>query len=131
MITKSDSFQNYEYVLIPETNSLTSGVGDGYGNSMSKSVNPGHVIEGIILKKGMVSIPEVKPALAQRTLIVNYGESGKRYRAGGLGGYTLEVTIKFINAKSYETVYACTAEGIGSTEADDIREAIGRCLSGL
>ena len=50
---------------------------------------------------------------------------------GGLGGYTLEVTIILIDAKTYDTIYSCTAEGQGSTEADDIREAITRCLSGL
>lgn len=137
-ISKQSSIENYEYALIPNTNSLSSGTGGVYGNeygvygsSVSKSVNPRDVIQGVLLKKGMVTVPEIKPDLVHKTLIVNYGESGKRYVAGGLWGYTLEVTIKFIDAESYETIYACTAEGQGSTEADDIREAIGRCLSGL
>jgi len=137
-ISKQSSIGNYEYVLIPSTNTLSSGSGGVYGDtygvygtSVSKSVNPADVIQGVLLKKGMVIIPEIKPQLAHKTLIVNYGESGRRYLAGGLWGYTLEVTIKFLDAKTYETVYSCTAEGQGSTEADDIREAIGRCLSGL
>lgn len=137
-ITKQSSIENYEYAFIPSTNTLSSGSGAVYGNtygvyggSVSKSVNPKDVIQGTLLKKGISIIPEIKPELANKTLLVNYGESGKRYVAGGLWGYTLEVTIKFLDAKTYETVYSCTAEGQGSTEVDDIREAIGRCLSEL
>ena len=96
---------------------------------MSKAVNPGDVIEGILLKKGYISLDSLRPEFLDETLIVKYGESGKR--KVGLGGYTLEVTIYFYSARSYEAVYSCTAEGIGQTEADDIREAITRCLSGL
>lgn len=57
------------------------------------------------------------------------GESGKRNT--GLGGYTLEVTIQLISAKTSSLVCSCTAEGQGSTEADDIRQAITRCLNEL
>jgi hypothetical protein len=49
----------------------------------------------------------------------------------GWGGYTIEVTIQFVSAKTNSLVCSCTAEGIGSTEADDIREAITRCLDKL
>jgi hypothetical protein len=59
---------------------------------------------------------------------VNYGESGKRYRRLG---YTIEVTIQFVSAKNNNIVCSCTAEGQGETEADDIRQAISRCLQGL
>jgi len=59
---------------------------------------------------------------------VNYGESGRRNVAFG---YTIEVTIQFISAKSHTLLSSCTAEGIGDTEADDIRKAITRCLTGL
>ena len=60
--------------------------------------------------------------------IVNYGESGGRNR--GLG-YTIEVTLQFISAETNEMVCSCTAEGQGSTEADDIRQAIKRALGAL
>lgn len=76
-------------------------------------------------------MPEIKPELIDQTLIVNYGESGKRNIAGGLGGYTIEVTIQFISAKTHTLMSSCTAEGQGETEADDIRKAINRCLAGL
>ena len=137
-ITRSDDINKYKYVAISNTGSLSSGTGavignqyGVYGGSTNKSVNPGSVIEGILLKNGFTSISEIRPEIADKTLIVKYGESGKRDVAGGLGGYTLEATISFINAKTYEHVYTCTAEGQGTTEADDIREAITRCLSGI
>ena len=138
VITKNYSIEEYKYVFIPTTSSLTSGTGGVYGGqygvsgySSSKSVNPRDVISGILLKEGFTILPEIKPEFADKTLIVNYGESGRRNIAWGLGGYTIEVTVKFISAKSYETMCSCTAEGQGSTEADDIRKAINRCLSGL
>jgi hypothetical protein len=135
IITKSDSFQEYKYFFITPTKSLessTGGVYGGqngvYGSSTSKSVNPGDVISGILIKEGLIRIPELKPELADETFIVNYGESGRRNR--GLG-YTIEVTIQFISANSHTPICTCTAEGQGETEADDIRQAITRCLSAL
>lgn len=50
---------------------------------------------------------------------------------GGIGGYTLEVSIQILDAKTQEPVFICTAEGQGDTEADDIRKAITRCLESL
>ena len=138
VIQKNYPIEEYKYVFIPAKSNLTSGTGGVYGgqngvygSSTSKSVNPRDVISGILLKNGLIILPEIKPELIDKTIIVNYGESGKRVIAGGLGGYTIEVTIKFISAKTYEVICSCTAEGQGSTEADDIREAITRCLSGL
>ena len=71
---------------------------------------------------------EIKSELAKETVIVNYGESGRRNRRFG---YTIEVTIQFISADTNQMIYSCTAEGQGSTEADDIRQAIKRALDGL
>jgi hypothetical protein len=134
-ITKNDTIEGYKYIFISPTNNLTSSTGGVYGgnygvygSTTSKSVNPSDVITGILIKEGFINLPELKPELTDRTLIVNYGESGKRNR--GLG-YTLEVTIQFISAKSHTPICSCTAEGQGETEADDIRQAITRCLSGL
>ena len=137
-ISKYDSIEGYKYFVIPSTSNLTSGTGGVYGGdygvygaSTTKSVNPSDVITGILLKNGFIRLPEINPALADKTLIVNYGESGRRNVAGGLGGYTIEVTINFVSAKSHTTLCSCSAEGQGSTEADDIRQAITRCLSAL
>ncbi len=78
-----------------------------------------------MIKKGFTQIPNISPEIAAKTLIINYGESGRRNV--GLG-YTIEVTIQFLSAKTHEIVCISTAEGLGSTEADDIRIAINRAL---
>jgi hypothetical protein len=133
-IVKNEPIENYKYIYISPTKSLSSSAGTTIGGqyySSSKSVNPSDVIIGILTKEGFIALPELKPELSDNTLIINYGESGKRVIAGGLGGYTIEVTIQFISAKTHTLICSCTAEGQGSTEADDIREAITRCLSGL
>ena len=131
--TKNESIEKYKYIFISPTGSLTSASGFAHGSqhySAIKSVNPYDVVAGILAKEGFVILPELRPELIDETLIVNYGESGRRNVAGGIG-YTIEVTIQFISAKSYKLISSCTAEGIGDTEADDIRKAITRCLSAL
>lgn len=130
-IIKNENVENYKYIFVSPTNSLTSSSGAtiaGQYYSSSKSVNPTDVITGILSKEGFIRLPELKPELTAETIIVNYGESGKRNR--GLGT-TIEVTIQFVAAKSNSLISSCTAEGQGETEADDIRQAITRCLSGL
>lgn len=129
---KNGSLDSYKYIYITPTNSLTSSAGvtiSGQYYSSSKTINPSDVITGILTKKGLIRLPELKPELINETLIINYGESGKRKT--GFGGYTIEVTIQFISAKTSSLVCSCTAEGQGSTEADDIRQAITRCLQSL
>ncbi|MBQ9253631.1 MAG: hypothetical protein IJ180_02530 [Bacteroidales bacterium] len=129
VVIKNEPVDNYKYVYITPTKDLTSSsaIYTSYGYSVSKSVNPQDVIAGILIKKGYIVLPELDTSVAEETLVVNYGESGTR--STGLGGYTIEVTIQFISAKTHKLVCSCTAEGQGSTEADDIREAITRALS--
>lgn len=86
------------------------------------------MISGIFLKNGFIRLPELKPDLLDQTIVVNYGESGRRNK--GLG-YTIEVTIQILSAKTSEPICICTAEGQGETEADDVRIAINRALSPL
>lgn len=130
-ITQYEPITKYKYAYIPTTKELTSGTGStiGYGYySVTKSVNPCDIISGYLIKQGFIIIPEIKPENAQETLIVNYGETGRR----NLNlGYTIEITLQFISASSHKIICQCTAEGQGSTEADDIREAITRALDGL
>lgn len=64
--------------------------------------------------------------MAEETLVVTYGESGVRNR--GLNGRSIEVTIQFASAKTHKLVCSCTAEGKGTTDADNIRKAITRAL---
>lgn len=129
---KNGILDSYKYIYITPTNSLTSSTGatiSGQYYSSSTTVNPSDLVTGILTKEGLIRLPELKSELADITLIVNYGESGRRNT--GLGGYTIEVTIQFISAKTNSLVCSCTAEGQGSTEADDIRQAITRCLNEL
>ena len=135
VIVRNAPIEGYRYVFITPTKELTSSAGGTYGGrygiygaSTTKSVNPSDVISGELIKNGFIILPELKSELNNKTLIVNYGESGRRNR--GLG-YTIEVTIQFISAETHELICSCTAEGQGETEADDIRQAIRRALSGL
>ena len=81
-----------------------------------------------MMRLGYIQVPEIKPELASQTLIVNYGETGRRNILGGLLGYTIEITLQFLSAQTLDIVCTSTAEGMGSTEADDIRIAINRAL---
>ena len=129
---KNGSFDSYKYFYITPTNSLTSSSGATIGGqyySSSKTVNPSDLLTGILTKQGLIRLPELKHELTDETMFINYGESVRRNT--GLGGYTIEVTIQFVSAKTNLLVCSCTAEGQGSTEADDIRKAITRCLNEL
>lgn len=125
----------YKYAIVPQTSTLNSGAGSGYvgygtsggfSYSTNKSINPSDVIAGILMNKGFVILDKEKN---DETIIVKYGQGGKRHVAGGLGGYTLSVNIQILDAKTQELVFDCQAEGQGETEADDLRLAISRCLS--
>lgn len=127
---------NYKYFYVLETTGLTSSVGgvvgfssgDAYGTGYGKSVNPQDMVSGYLMKKGFVRLPELKPELLKETMVVSYGESGRR--AAGLG-YAIEVTIQLTDAGTHALIATATAEGQGETEADDIRKAIIRAMDAL
>lgn len=135
IIQQNEPVSSYRYFYVTPTSELTSssgGVYGGrygtYGSTTTKSLNPSDVISGVLLKQGMIRLPELDPELLDKTLVVNYGESGRR----NLNlGYSIEVTIQFLQARTHSVVCICTAEGQGSTEADDIRIAINRALEPL
>ena len=135
IIQQNEPITAYSYFYITPSSELTSSTGGVFGNgygvygsSFTNTINPSEVISGILLKHGFIRLPDLDQKLLDKTLIVNYGESGRRDK--GLG-YTLEVTIQFLSANTYSVVCLCTAEGMGSTEADDIRIAINRALDPL
>lgn len=135
IINQIESLDNYKYIYITPTSELisgSSGIYGGkygvYGGGSTKTINPSDVISGIMLKQGYIRLPELNPELLDKTLIVNYGESGRR---NVNLGYSIEVTIQFLSARTNMPVCICTAEGQGSTEADDIRIAINRALAPL
>lgn len=131
-VTKSQtgSLTNYKYVVIPNEATITAGVSSG-SSAVVKELDPDNLIEGILLKKGLIRIdsPASNEKYIDKVLVVKYGVSGRRDVMLGMG-YTMEVSIAIVSAKNLTPIYTCTAEGIGSTEVDDLRQAITRCLSG-
>lgn len=132
-VIRNSSLDQYTYFYITPTETKTGSSGGVYGNgygvygsSRSKSTNPADIISGYLIKRGLVRLPEVKSDLADKTMIINYGETERR--STGLGGYTIEVTLQVLSAKTSDVICVITGEGQGETEADDIRIAINRCL---
>lgn len=135
VITQNEPLTGYKYFYVTPTSELSSSAGMVYGNkygsygtSESKNINPSDVISGVMIKNGFIRIPELKDDVLDQTLIVNYGESGRR---NVNLGYSIEVTIQMLSAKTDAVVCICTAEGQGTTEVDDVRIAINRALEGL
>ena len=134
-ITNTPDLSKYKYVYITPTLEKSSVIGDTYGNqygvygtTLSKSINPADVISGVFIKHGFVRIPEMSDATKAQTIVVNYGESGrKKY---GLA-YSIEVTIQLLDASTYEIICTSTAEGMGETETDDVRKATLKCLDAI
>lgn len=131
--TYNDSVFNYKYFYVSPTGDYTSSAGV-YGNQFgvyggtTKSANPATIISGILFKNGFIQVNEVNPNNANETMIVNFGETGRR---NVNLGYSIEVTIQFISASTQRPICSCTAEGQGETEADDVRKAIQRALEPL
>ena len=134
-ITSKPDLSKYKYVYITPTSEKTSVTGRTYGNqysvfgsTSSKSISPSDVIAGSFMKHGFVRIPEIKDAQKAQTLVVNFGESGKKNH---VLGYSIEVTIQLLDAATYELLCSTTAEGMGETETDDVREATIKCLNAI
>lgn len=119
--------ENYELALIPLSEKMRAPIG-----STIKYLKPDEAIAGVLLKKGITRLTNVpdKNKDKDKTVLVTWGISGSR-NIGFNGAYSQEVTILIRQLNNLEIVYKCTAEGIGETEVDDIRNAIYSCLSGL
>ena len=130
------NLSNYNYVYIIPTAPLTSssGISGGqygvYGGT-TKTINPADVIAGEMMKKGFTVLPEIREEFKNKTIVVSYGETGIRYLWGGLLGYSKEVIIQFRDAVTSELIVSSQAEGVGSTESDDIREALIRAIDAI
>lgn len=136
-VTRNKTITGYKYFYITPTVEKSSVIGSvvplatggSIGLSTSHNVNPADLICGHFLKRGYTRLPELKPNLASETIVVNYGETGRRET--GWFSYAIEVTVQLISAESSEVICAGTAEGQGETEADDIRIAINRCMDAI
>lgn len=129
------SLIGYKYAYITPTSGLSSSTGAVYGNgygvyggTISKSINPADVISGILMKNGFTILPEITDDLKDRTIIVNFGETGRR---NVFWGYTIEITLQILSADTHKVLCTTTAEGFGDTEADDIRIAITRAMDAI
>lgn len=123
--TQKKSLSEYKFVIIPREKKIVYA-----SSSVSKEMFPDDLIEGVLLKKGIVRLSELPEKNTELFLIAKFAVSGKRSVYLGMG-YTMEVTIVLMEAETLNIVYSCTAEGLGSTEVDDIRAAIINCMSGL
>ena len=135
-LSSKPDLSKYKYVYITPTAEKTSvtGVTYGsqygvYGSTSSKSITPSDVIAGYFMKQGFVRIPELNEPQKAQTIVVNYGESGRKNY--GLGAYSIEVTIQLLDATTYELICISTAEGMGATEIDDVRKATIKCLDAI
>lgn len=131
-VTKNDALEKYTYFFITPTEPKTGSSGGIYwspygifNSSSSKSTNPADIISGYLIKKGLIRLPEIKSELAEKTMIINYAETGRR--TAGLG-YAIEITLQIVSAETNQVICTLIGEGYGDTEADDIRIAINRCL---
>ena len=131
-VALKNDISRYTRAYIPSTqivHGTTAIVVSGMTLPYSQSVNPRDVIAGMLAKRGYIILNKLDERLLQETIIVNYGESDRRNI--GLGGYTIEVTLQFTSAATGELLCTTTAEGCGSTEAADVKQAVTRALEAL
>lgn len=130
-VDRKKDLSMFSRVYIPPTQTIhgsTAIVVSGMVLPYSQSVNPRDVIAGMLSKKGYIILNELDDRFRHETVIVNYGESNRR---NFVLGYTIEVTLQFISASTGELVCTTTAEGCGSTEAADVKQAVTRALKAL
>jgi hypothetical protein len=127
--TEYKPLANYRYAYIEPQDPISSSYTIG-GMSSRRTIDPAELIEGSLLKRGILMVASVPDEVQAKTVLVKWGRSGRR-AVGKSGGYTQEVTVTLLDAVTLELVFVCSAEGFGATDADDIQDAIGRCFSRL
>ena len=126
--------QDYPYAYVVSTSGVTSSSGV-YGNEhgvyggLTKTVNPLEVISGYLMKKGYTILPSISPELADKTLIVTYGYTGRRRLS--LFAYASCIIIQMRNAKSQAMIVSCEAEAGGYDENESVYifQAINNALN--
>lgn len=133
----------YKFVYIIPTSSVTSASGthgyvsgSAYGNygslygsvhsGATKTTNPADEICGQLVKRGYTILPSIDPALAAKTMVVAYGNAGRR--SVSLHSYASAIVLQFTDAETHEILANFETEGCGSNETEDIREAIDRAF---
>ena len=89
------------------------------------TVNPADIITGHFVKKGYIRVAEIKPDIADKTLVINYGETNSGY----IGVFRkVGVVIQMVSAETNELVCVCSGEGKGRTEDRAKKNAIDGCM---
>ena len=137
--TIAADLRNYPYAYIMPTSGVTSSSGV-YGNlygvyggatygGATKTINPAELITGDLMKRGYTILPSVSPELAEKTLIVSYGYTGRRQLSAF--SYASCIIIQMRDAKTHKMVASCEAEGCGEDETADILQAITTALDNI
>ena len=129
-----NNLYKYNYVYVVPTSAVTSssGVSEniwGVYGGQTKTVSPSETISGYLMKVGFTPVPSVTEELADKTLVVSYGYTGRRQL--GLFAYASCIIIQMRDAKTHEMVASCEAEGCGDDETDDILQAIYSGLNAI
>ena len=127
----------YKFVYIIPTSPITSNSGTygyisgraygmygGVHSGATKTVNPAEEICGQLVKRGYTILPEVDPDVAEETMIVAYGNIGRR----DVTPFAYAVVLQFTDAETHEKLASIEAEAYGETETVEIREAINQAF---
>ena len=127
-----DDLKNYTYFFVNPAGVKNSSTGYVSGNNLGvfgattiKSTDPMDIISGYLMKLGYVRVANIDDDISDKTLVISYGEIGRRYLNLG---YATEISLQFSSAKTHSLVCTVTGEGLGDNEADGVRDAITRCL---
>ncbi len=129
----SNWINKYQYFYIIPTSTIIyerGSVNNGTGYSNGYSMNPADELAGYLQNKGLIRLSEIKNDKASSTLVVSFAISGRR-PVSPSGAYTTEVILHFTSADTDSLICSCKAEGLGSSEIEDIREALQRCFNEL
>ena len=80
------------------------------------------------MKLGLIRLQSVSEKIADKTLVISYGENGKHAEWIGT---SKEITLQFLDGATNEIIATSTAAGMGYTESDDVRKAVLRALKNV
>lgn len=127
---KGIDLHKYKYAYVIPTSSVISGglrysAFSGIGGGQNKSINPSDNISGCLMKMGYAVLPSINPDLADKTLVVSYGNID-----GAVENYsaTSNIVIQMRDAQTQELALSIETFGRGTEETDAITDAIYRAL---
>jgi len=136
--TVHPDFYKYRYVYIMPTGSVTAstGVHTSYDRSyvsggVTKTTNPADLMSGYLMQKGFTILPQLDQTKLSETLVLSYGETGKRSVGFLWLSDATSIIIQFRDAQTNELIASAEAEDYGSTEADNIRYALTSALDAI